>query len=108
MVLEALSRWFRSELQQEMLYEDDLVIKTESPKELEERYLAWINSIESKCLKANIDRRQRYNEESTNEGPAGAYGKYLYEVGRKGVGGNSIIPFTVTRCTKNVAVRRDD
>ena len=63
MVLEALSRWFRSELQQEMLYEDDLVIKTDSPKELEERYLAWINSIESKCLKANIDRRQRYNEE---------------------------------------------
>lgn len=63
MVLEALSRWFRSELQQEMLYEDDLVIKTESPKELEERYLAWINSIERKCLKANIDRRQRYNEE---------------------------------------------
>ena len=45
---------------------------------------------------------------STNEGPAIAYGKYLYEVGRKGVGGNSIIPFTVTRCTKNVAVRRDD
>lgn len=38
MFLEALSRWFRSELQQEILYEDDLVIKTESPKELEERY----------------------------------------------------------------------
>ena len=45
---------------------------------------------------------------NTNEGPAIANGKYLYEVGRKGVGGNSIIPFTVTRCTKNVAVRRDD
>ena len=45
---------------------------------------------------------------STNEGPAVAYGKYLYEVSRKGVRGNSIIPFTVTRCTKNVAVRRDD
>ena len=40
MILEALSREFRSGLPWELLYEDDIGIITNSLEELEERYLA--------------------------------------------------------------------
>ena len=41
MVIEALSREFRSGLPRELLYADDLVIIANSLEEPEERYLAW-------------------------------------------------------------------
>ena len=55
-VLEALSREFRSGLPWEMLYGDKLVIIAESLVELEERYLTWTSNIEGKGLKVNIGK----------------------------------------------------
>ena len=89
MVLEALSREFRSGLPWEMPYADDFVIIAESLVELKESYLTWKNNIESKGLKVNI-RKTKIMKCSTNEGPVFASSKYLCIVCKKGVSRNSV------------------
>ena len=94
-VLEALSREFRRGLPWELLYADDLVIIANSLDELEERYLAWKNNMESKGLRVNVGKT-KIIKSCTNEGPVLASGKYLCGVCNKGVGRNSIyLVFTI-------------
>ena len=89
MILEALSREFRSGLPWELLYEDDIGIITNSLEELEERYLAQKNNMESKGLRVNIGKT-KIMKSGTNEGPVFASGKYPCGVCNKEVGRNSI------------------
>ena len=89
MIFEALSKEFRSRLPREMLYADDLAIIAEILEKLEDKYLAWKNNIECKCLKVNIEKI-KIMKSGTNEGPVFVCGKYLCGVCRKGVGVNSV------------------
>ena len=75
MVLEALSWELRGRLPWELLYADDLVVIANSLEELEERYLAWKNNMESKGLRFNIGKT-KLMKSGTNEGPLFASGKY--------------------------------
>ena len=75
MVLEALSWEFRGRLPWELLYADDLVVIANSLEELEERYLAWKNNMESIGLRFNIGKT-KLMKSGTNEGPVFASGKY--------------------------------
>ena len=74
-VLEAFSREFRSGLPWELLHADDLMIIANSLKELEERYLAWKNNMEVKCLRVSIGKTS-IMKSGANEGPVFASGKY--------------------------------
>ena len=58
-----------------MLYADDFVIIANSLEELEERYLAWKNNMESKGLRVSIGKT-KIMKSGTNEGPFLASGKY--------------------------------
>ena len=87
MVLKAFCREFRSGLPWELLYADDLMIIANSLKELEERYLAWKNNMESKCLRVSIGKTS-IMKSSANEGPVFASGKYSSGGCNKGVGRN--------------------
>ena len=55
------------------------MIIAESLIEPEERYLTWKNNIESKGLTVNIGKNESTNE-STNERPIFASGKYVWDV----------------------------
>ena len=89
MVHESLSREIRSGLPWLMLYADDLVVIGESLVELEERHLTWKTNIEYKGLKVNIGY-SKIMKCDTNEAPIFASGKYPLNVGKKGVGRNSV------------------
>ena len=58
-----------------MLYADDLVIIANSLEELEDRYLAWKNNMESKGLRVNIGKTE-VMKSGTNEEPVFATGKH--------------------------------
>ena len=89
MVLESLSREFRSGLPWERLYADDLVIIAQGLEELEERYLAWKNNMERQCLKVDIEKT-KVMESGTNEALVFALSKYPCSVCIKRVGVNSV------------------
>ena len=49
----------------------------EGLQKLEERYMAWKNIIESKCLKVNIEKtNEEIMRSVTSEGPVFASGKF--------------------------------
>ena len=89
LVLEALSREFRSGLPWELFYADDLVIISENLDKLEERYCAWKNGMEIKGLRVNM-AKTKVMASGIGEGPVFTSGKYPCGVCRKGVGVNSV------------------
>ena len=56
LVLEALSREFRTGVPWELLYADDLVIIAKSLEELIARFKSWKDGMEQKGLKVNIPK----------------------------------------------------
>ena len=84
-VLEALSREFRSGVHWEDLYADDLVIIAESLKECVRRLLTWKEAIEKKGLKCRKDKDHDLWYE-----PGPPAGEFPCAVCRPGVGSNSI------------------
>ena len=89
MVLEVLSREFKSGLPWKMLCTDDLVIIAESLLEIEQKFMTWKNNIESKGLKVNIGKTM-IMKCGTNAGPVFASGKYPCGMCKKGVDRNSL------------------
>jgi len=88
-VLEALSREFRTGCPWELLYADDLVLVAESVEVLLEKLKMWKEGIEAKGLRVNMDKTKCMisdpNLISTRES-----GKYPCPICHKGVGCNSI------------------
>ena len=58
MVLEALSREFRTGCPWELLYADDLVIVAKTIEERREKLEAWKTGMEVKGLRVNMSARQ--------------------------------------------------
>ena len=54
-VLDAPSRNIRSECQEELLYDDDLALVSETLESLKGRLEAWKGALESKGLRANVN-----------------------------------------------------
>ena len=100
-VLEALSRECRVGVPWEMLYADDLVIVAKTLEELETRYSAWKNSMESKGLRINLDKT-KVMLSGVQNGPVFSSGQYPCAVCCKGVASNSIF---CTYCNKWVHKR---
>ena len=88
-VLEALSREFRTGTPWELLYADDLVIIAETEEELRARLLVWKRSLEEKGLRVNIGKT-KIMVSGNNMGCLKDSGKFPCGVCRKGVGCNSI------------------
>ena len=55
-VMEALSRDFRSGCPWELLYADDLANIADSAEELQRKLLLWKNGIEAKGLRVNLNK----------------------------------------------------
>ena len=88
-VLEALSREFRTGCPWELLYADDLVIIAESLEELVVKLKLWKGQMESKGLRVNMGKTKiMFSGLKLNS--LHDYGKYPCGVCRKGVGVNSI------------------
>ena len=88
-VLEALSREFRTGLPWEMLYADDLVIMADSIEELITRTKDWKTNLESKGLRVNM-KKTKVLCSGKNMNVLADSGKSPCGVCRKGVGRNSI------------------
>ena len=88
-VLEALSREFRTGLPLELLYADDLVLIAESIEDLERKFDNWKTGMEQKCLRVNSGKItvmvSRYDQNTQNKS-----GKFPCGVCLKGDGRNSI------------------
>ena len=89
LVLEALSREFRTGVPWELLYADDLVIIAKSLEELIARFKAWKAGMEQKGLKVNIPKTV-FMISGTGLDVLKDSGRYPCSVCRKGVGANSI------------------
>ena len=89
MVLEALSREFRTGVPWELLYADDLVIIANSLEELIARFKAWKDGMEQKGLKVNIPKTV-FMISGTGLDVLKDSGRYPCSVCREGVGANSI------------------
>ena len=89
LVLEALSREFRTGVPWELLYADDLVIIANSLEELIARFKAWKDGMEQKGLKVNIPKTV-FMISGTDFDVLKDSGKFPCSVCRKGVGANSI------------------
>ena len=88
-VLEALSREFRSGVPWEDLYADDLVIITESLEECVRRLLTWKEAMEKKGLRVNAGKTKIMSC-STGLDLLQSSGEFPFAVCRTGVGSNSI------------------
>ncbi|XP_060771234.1 uncharacterized protein slc22a21 isoform X2 [Neoarius graeffei] len=88
-VLEALSREFRTGCPWELLYADDLVISSDSLEELLERLRLWKIGLESKGLRVNMSKTKILMS-GPNLNSLKDSGKHPCAVCRKGVGSNSI------------------
>ena len=88
-VLEALSREFRSGVPWEDLYADDLVIITESLEECVRRLLTWKEAMEKKGLRVNAEKTEIIIC-GTGLDLLQSSGKFPCTVCRTGVGSNSI------------------
>jgi hypothetical protein len=88
-VLEAISRRFRTGLPLEFLYADDLALVAESKEELLKKFQTWKTGLEAKGLKVNINKTKIMHCVGSLERKDDT-GKYPCGVCRTGVGGNSI------------------
>jgi hypothetical protein len=88
-VLEALSKEFRTGAPWELLYADDLVLIAESQEKLMEKLRVWKVGFEEKGLKVNVGKTKvmRCSDEPR---AAKASGKFPCAICSKGVGSNSI------------------
>jgi len=89
-VLEALSREFRTGCPWEMLYADDLVIVSESIEDLSARISSWKKHLENKGLRVNM-KKTKILCSGRNLDVLQDAGKWPCGVCRRGVGGNSIL-----------------
>ena len=89
-VLEALSREFRTGCPWELLYADDLVITAEDPEELETKLSNWKAKLEEKGLRVNMGKT-KVMISGTGLDTLKDSGRYPCGVCRQGVGGNSIL-----------------
>ena len=88
-VMEALSRHFRTGCLWQLLYADDLVIIAETLSELLEKFRVWKANLESKGLRVNVDKTKILV--SAHNAPKPVDGsKFPCGVCNKGVGINSI------------------
>ena len=88
-VLEALSREFRTGTPWELLYADDLVIIAESEEELRSKLSKWKQAMEAKGLRVNVGKTNVMFS-GNNLNSLKDSGKYPCSTCRKGVGNNSI------------------
>ena len=88
-VLEALSRSFRSSCLYELLYADDLAIIASSKEELLERLKQWKDGMEAKGLRVNM-KKTKIMISGRNLGTLKDSGRFPCAVCRSGVGSNSI------------------
>ena len=88
-VLEALSREFRTGTPWELLYADDLVISAETEEELKMKLNKWKTKMEAKGLRVNMGKT-KIMVSGVNLQTLKDSGKYPCSVCRKGVGANSI------------------
>ena len=89
LVLEALSRNFRTGAPWELLYADDLVIIADSQEECISRLKAWKAGMESKGLRVNM-KKTKFLISGPDLDVLKDSGKYPCAVCRRGVGSNSI------------------
>ena len=89
LVLEALSREFRTGVPWELLYADDLVLIAESQEECISKLKAWKAGMESKGLRVNM-KKTKFLISGTGLNVLKKSGKYPCAVCRSGVGNNSI------------------
>ena len=88
-VLEALSRDFRTGCPWELLYADDLVAMSEDLEDLKEKLATWKQHLESKGLRVNMGKTKLMISAS-NLNTLKDSGKFPCGVCRDGVGDNSI------------------
>ena len=89
LVLEALSREFRTGVPWELLYADDLVIISDSREECIARFGAWREGMEQKGLRVNM-KKTKFLISGTGLNVLKDSGRFPCAVCRKGVGANSI------------------
>ena len=88
-VLEALSKEFRTGCPWELLYADDLVIVSHSLADLQQRFDAWKSGMEAKGLRVNVGKT-KFMTSGPDLNPLYKSGKNPCGVCLKGVGSNSI------------------
>ena len=89
-VLEALSKEFRTGCPWELFYADDLVVSAETPEALREKLLTWKHNFELKGLRVNMGKT-KYMASGHNLDVLKDSGRFPCGVCRKGVGTNSIL-----------------
>ncbi|KAI8481620.1 hypothetical protein Bbelb_406210 [Branchiostoma belcheri] len=89
-VMEALSRGFRTGCPWEMLYADDLGLAAETLMLLAERFCPWQNNLSSHGLRVNTGKTMVVHCKYSDTRPVKETGKFPCGVCRKGVGENSI------------------
>ena len=89
-VLEALSREFRTGCPWELLYADDLMISAESMEELLVKVQTWKTEMEKKGLRVNMGKT-KIMESGTNLDVLKKSGKYPCGVCQSGVGSSNAI-----------------
>ena len=89
-VLEALSRQFRTGCQWELLYADDLMISAESMEELLVKVQTWKTEMEKKGLRVNMGKT-KIMESGINLDVLKKSGKYPCGVCQSGVGSSNAI-----------------
>jgi len=89
-VLEALSREFRTGCPWELLYADDLVITAETPELLESKLSTWKTNLEEKGLRVNLGKT-KVMISGTGLETLKDSGRFPCGVCRQGVGSNSIL-----------------
>ena len=89
LILEALSRKFRTGCRWELLYADDLVIVSNDLADLQQRFDAWKSGMEAKGLRVNVDKT-KFMTSGSGLNPLHNSGKYPCGVCRQGVGNHSI------------------
>ena len=89
LVLEALSRDFRTGVPWELLYADDLVIMADTLEECIARFKAWKDGMEQKGLRVNM-AKTKFMVSGAGLDVLKDSGKYPCAVCRQGVGSNAI------------------
>ena len=89
LVLEALSREFRTGVPWELLYADDLVIIADSLEECISKLKAWKTGVESKGVRVNM-KKTKFLFSGLGLDVLKISGKHPCAVCRSGVGANSI------------------
>ena len=90
LVLEALSREFRTGTPWNLLYADDLLIIADTLDECKKQFKRWREEMEKKGLRVNI-KKTKFMCSGRGQGIQKDSGKYPCAVCRKGTGRNAII-----------------